>query len=231
MNRNRRSFLQVIHNILLILHYYILRPHQHLLSLHIHFRCFINYLLHNNQRFETELSVLTLLKNDAPYLQEWIEYHKLIGVQKFYLYDNYSEDNTYDVLKPYIDAGEVCYTKWPIPENSSVFAGERGGVGINFEKLEQQLKPCWFPLFRKKLYRSELVQVNAYNHALKVCRNKTKYLAIIDLDEFIVPVQKDNLLDVIREIEARHPKTVLQRYMHIGRAMDLAATGINRTAW
>ena len=32
------------------------------------------------------LSIVAISKNEAPYIKEWIEYHKLVGVERFYFY-------------------------------------------------------------------------------------------------------------------------------------------------
>ena len=60
-------------------------------------------------KFKHYLSVCAEAKNEASYFQEWIEYHRLIGVEKFYIYDNESTDNTRKVLEPYIKKGIVEY--------------------------------------------------------------------------------------------------------------------------
>ena len=39
------------------------------------------------------VSACAIFQNEAPYLKEWIEYHRLIGVEHFYLYNNGSTDN------------------------------------------------------------------------------------------------------------------------------------------
>lgn len=57
------------------------------------------------------LAVCAIIKNEAAYLREWIEWHLMQGVEYFYLYDNESEDSSYDVLKPFIDRGIVLYHK------------------------------------------------------------------------------------------------------------------------
>ncbi len=54
-----------------------------------------------------ELAVCALFQNEAAYMKEWIEFHKLVGVQHFYLYNDHSEDNYLQVLEPYIKNGEV----------------------------------------------------------------------------------------------------------------------------
>ena len=48
------------------------------------------------------LAVCAIAKNEGPYFQEWIEWHRKQGVEKFYIYDNESTDCTKEVLKPYI---------------------------------------------------------------------------------------------------------------------------------
>jgi len=58
------------------------------------------------------LSIVAIFKNEADYIAEWLEYHLLVGVQKFYLYDNESTDNVKDILDPYIKVGIVEYKYW-----------------------------------------------------------------------------------------------------------------------
>jgi hypothetical protein len=41
--------------------------------------------------------------------KEWSAHHKLIGVEKFIIYDNESADNLKEILQPYIDSREVVY--------------------------------------------------------------------------------------------------------------------------
>lgn len=60
-----------------------------------------------------ELSIGAIFKNDAPYLKEWIEFHRLVGVEHFWLYNNLSDDNYMQVLQPYIKKGIVELINWP----------------------------------------------------------------------------------------------------------------------
>jgi len=100
-----------------------------------------------NTNFEHDLAIVAIIKNESQYLKEWLDYHIAVGIRKFFLYDNESNETTiqYTTLKPYIDNGLVEYIPFP---------GKR-----------QQLP--------------------AYNHAIKHYKNKCKYLAMIDADEFI----------------------------------------------
>lgn len=54
-----------------------------------------------------DAAICCVFKNEADWLKEWIEFHKLIGVTHFYLYNNVSTDHYMDVLKPYLISGEV----------------------------------------------------------------------------------------------------------------------------
>jgi hypothetical protein len=60
------------------------------------------------------LSVCGIYLNEAPYLREWVEFHRLVGVEHFYLYNNRSTDNHREVLAPYIDEGLVELTDWDV---------------------------------------------------------------------------------------------------------------------
>lgn len=60
-----------------------------------------------------KLAVTAIMKNEALYLKEWVEYHHKIGVEKFYLYDNGSTDDTRQVLQEYVDDGLVDIISYP----------------------------------------------------------------------------------------------------------------------
>ena len=107
------------------------------------------------------LSVAAIAKNEGPYIKEWIEYHKLAGVERFYFYENGSTDNTREVLEPYIQEGSVIY---------------------NY---------C----------EGKCLQNFVYADAIYKYKHQTQWLAIIDLDEFIVPVEKNNIKDFLKDYE------------------------------
>jgi Glycosyltransferase family 92 len=51
----------------------------------------------------------------CPYLREWIEFHRLVGVERFYLYDNLSTDDHHTVLEPYVASGIAVVHERPVP--------------------------------------------------------------------------------------------------------------------
>jgi hypothetical protein len=60
------------------------------------------------------LAVVSIYRDEASYLREWIEFHRLVGVERFYLYNNVSEDDHREVLAPYVVEGIVEVTDWPL---------------------------------------------------------------------------------------------------------------------
>jgi hypothetical protein len=53
------------------------------------------------------------IRDEARYLEEWIEYYLVAGVDHFFFYEKFSQDNYRDVLKPYIDQGLVTlFDNW-----------------------------------------------------------------------------------------------------------------------
>jgi hypothetical protein len=57
----------------------------------------------------TYLAAVAIVQNEALYLEEWMAYHRAIGVEEFHLYDNESTDNTWRVAR---DLGAITY-HWP----------------------------------------------------------------------------------------------------------------------
>jgi hypothetical protein len=117
-----------------------------------------------------QLSICMIFQNDAPYLGEWIEFHRLLGAEHFYLYNNLSSDHYQHVLQPYIQAGIVELIDWPFPSNN---VQEWDGI-----------------------------QVAAYQDAVARSVHKTKWLAILDSDEFLFPVNNNTIPEFLSGFEA-----------------------------
>jgi Glycosyltransferase family 92 len=58
------------------------------------------------------LALCAIFRNEAPYLREWIEFHRIVGVEHFYLYQNRSDDQWQGVLEPFISQGIVEVIDW-----------------------------------------------------------------------------------------------------------------------
>jgi len=62
-----------------------------------------------------ELGVVVIIRDEAPYLTEWLAYHHALGVQHFFIYDNGSADELHEVLEPWLNHGLVTLVHWPLP--------------------------------------------------------------------------------------------------------------------
>ena len=98
------------------------------------------------------LAFACIVKNEQRYLEEWIEYGRLVGAEHFYVYLNECDETEGEpsrpVLAPYEERGWVTVVKWCIPA----------------------------PL-----------QIPAFNDALSRFGEHTKWMAFVDIDEYVVP--------------------------------------------
>lgn len=67
-----------------------------------------------NSPCKYKLAICAVFQNESFFLKEWLEFHKLMGVEHFYLFNNLSTDNSLEILKPYVAAGEVDLFEWPV---------------------------------------------------------------------------------------------------------------------
>lgn len=72
----------------------------------------------NKSKKKYEFSICAIFKNESLILKEWIEYHLIVGVDHFYLYNNNSDDNFKEILQPYIDKKIVTLIEWNYPPPS-----------------------------------------------------------------------------------------------------------------
>lgn len=61
------------------------------------------------------LALCAIVRDEGPYLAEWIAFHRLVGVERFFLYDNGSTDESAAVLAPLCADGTVEVRPWPVP--------------------------------------------------------------------------------------------------------------------
>lgn len=129
-------------------------------------------------------SVVTLMKDEGPYLREWIEYYRILGADHFYIYDNRSltRSSIRALLKPYVEKGIVTLLDWDYP----------------------------YTVNEKNSYR--FCQRGQMHHCLYKYGDVNKWLLFIDVDEYIYPVDSDttSLLPLLRENEEKPEVAALQ---------------------
>ena len=114
------------------------------------------------------LSICAIYRNEAPYLREWVAFHRLMGAERFYLYDNASTDDHEEALRPFMDDGSVSVTSWPQSPG----------------------------------------QMAAFEDCLRAHRDDSRWIAFIDVDEFLFAPTGERVADVLRDFEA-HPGVVV----------------------
>lgn len=62
---------------------------------------------------EEYFSIVCIIKNEARYIKEWIDFYQLQGANHIYVFDNESTDNVKDLLIDYIKSGIVTYIYYP----------------------------------------------------------------------------------------------------------------------
>jgi hypothetical protein len=118
-----------------------------------------------------ELCIAAIFQNEARFLKEWVEFHKSVGVEHFWLYNNNSTDNFHEILQPYIESGLIELIEWPSVQE------------------ENDWKHFCFE-----------VKTGAYNDALRrACKVKAKWLALIDIDEFIFSPERKDIRKILNE--------------------------------
>ncbi len=112
---------------------------------------------------DSYLAACAIYRDEGPYLAEWIEFHRLVGVERFYLYDNRSRDDHREVLAPYVAEGIVVLHDWDMPHIPG--------------------------------------QVEAYEHCIAKHGDEARWIAFLDLDEFLFSPTYQPLPEILAEYE------------------------------
>lgn len=64
-------------------------------------------------RLLPKIAIGAIVKNEAPYILEWIAYHRVLGVNRFFIADNSSNDGTTELLDGLQSIGAVEYFNYP----------------------------------------------------------------------------------------------------------------------
>ncbi|WP_160382234.1 glycosyltransferase family 2 protein [Pseudooceanicola pacificus] len=74
-----------------------------------------NRMQRRTRCYPHDLGLLAIMKNEAMNLDEWIRHHLWQGVDRIYLIDNGSTDDTAQVLAPWLASGRVSCISCPEP--------------------------------------------------------------------------------------------------------------------
>lgn len=122
-------------------------------------------------------------------LVEWIELLNILGAEKIFLYDLEVHPNISKAIKYYVKKGLVELTKLTLPG-------------------EQPNLPGFRHLYLKnKLTNKRQNELIPYNDCLYRNLYSYKYLALLDIDEIIMPLKYENWSSLMEEVEQISFKT------------------------
>ena len=141
-----------------------------------------------------DIAIAAIFKGEDQYLREWIEFHRIVGVSHFFLYDNGDSESSRKILAPYIEKGIVTYITFP--EFQEDILRKKYG-GINFSRLSMQNL--------------------AMGDCVKNYSGRFKWLVKIDIDEFLYPLPPyETLTDVFDLLDSKRIKGMSFRASRFG---------------
>lgn len=118
----------------------------------------------------------TNFKAENPYLIEWLEYHLLVGVEHFYLYDQDGSKATQELLKPYEKAGLVTRHPW-----------------THFDGTKYDGPTKFYQQNKNHL---------AFSHCVTHYRHQFSWVMKIDVDEFLYPLDSShNVTTYLKQLD------------------------------
>lgn len=113
------------------------------------------------------LAVCAIIRDESLYIREWVAFHRLLGVERFYLYDDYSQDRTREELRR-VDRGDIVWRPW-VRELYKLYACPTA---------------CQF---------KAAPQITAFNHWIRHHGKEAEWCAFIDVDEYLYSETCDDL--------------------------------------
>jgi hypothetical protein len=119
-------------------------------------------------------SIVSIFRDEAKFLKEWIEFHRIIGVDKFYLVNNNSSDNFLEILEPYIKQNIVVLSNISVETSGN-------GNGIQNENV---IVNHW---------------IQELNRIIKSCDDD--WVIHVSIDEFLYPTHKNNIKEILGDYD------------------------------
>jgi hypothetical protein len=112
------------------------------------------------------VSMATIVNNEGRWMPEWVLFHRLLGFDHFYVYDDSSTDDTRDVVRALAELG------WAT-------------LHTDVSSLQRELN---IRVPAHVLFTPQFVIVQ---HAARTYAHETEWLAFFDVDEFVLPTSAE----------------------------------------
>lgn len=155
-----------------------------------------------------------ILKENILFLEQWIDYHIQLGFNKFYLYDNSK-----------VTRSGGCH-----PKNKNFKVGKINKYGVDYDSIvnlnEQQMIKI-IEQIKLKYKEVDIIewspkdndgnilfnQKEAHDHCLKrMKKDGIQWCANIDMDEYIVIQNYDNISNYIKSLKSTISNIILSQY-------------------
>ena len=103
------------------------------------------------------IAIAACVKNEARYIEEWVRFHQAVGIRHFYIYDNGSTDDTCARLRNLLDEETLTIIPWAGRMQDAATSTVLNG------------------------------QVIVFAHAILNFGCHYRWMAFIDVDEFLLP--------------------------------------------
>ena len=117
------------------------------------------------------LAIVLIVRDEEAHIGEWARFHQKAGVRHFYVYDNGSVDGTLVQIVAAVGVQNVTVIPW----TQKLRDGTSGAEIHN--------------------------QVLAYVHAVANFGDQFRWMAFIDVDEFLVPKSGETLMDCLAHLD------------------------------
>ena len=115
------------------------------------------------------LVICLIVRNEARHIGEWADFHLKAGVDHFIVYDNGCSDGTIEILSKRLTSEQLTVMPW-----DQKLRDGRGGAELHN-------------------------QVLAYAHCLRNFGGRFRWMAFIDVDEFLIPTAANSLQNALAD--------------------------------
>ncbi len=117
------------------------------------------------------LTIAAIVRNEARHIGEWAHFHDRAGASRIILYDNGSTDDTLAIVRDVLPAGQLVIVPW--------------GQTLSDARMGREIHN----------------QVLAYAHAASNFGSNCRWMAFIDIDEFLVPTRAKSLPEALSHLD------------------------------
>ncbi|MFC5385566.1 glycosyltransferase family 92 protein [Aquamicrobium segne] len=116
------------------------------------------------------VAVVTMLKDEETYIDEWLIFHQAAGIQHFIIYNDGSTDQTENIIKARLSPNELTLVPW-----AGRLVDLAAGTQLNS-------------------------QVLAVAHAIHNFGSAFRWMAFIDVDEFLLPKHGNTIEEALEPV-------------------------------